>query len=168
MDWSARESALRAILSAAHPEALRAGFADGATDYGSDLQWSQAVRDRADAFTRALAQEVAGMTATQRDRIATLVGEHSGNRAALQAALEADGYPARQAELISEDQIAKCYNVGVVLAAYAAGATHVDVRDGETDPVCQSANGARWTLEQATANPVSHPRCIRSFSIAQT
>jgi hypothetical protein len=40
----------------------------------------------------------------------------------------------------------------------------VDVLDGDDDEPCASANGARWTVEEAEANPLGHPNCTRAFS----
>jgi Spy/CpxP family protein refolding chaperone len=144
MDWAARERALAETLAPLWPEALGAGFADGAADYGAPLAWTPAARDTADAVTARLAQDIVTMTATQRDRINTLVTQYSGDRAALVAALQAqDEYIASHAALIAADQTGRAYNSGKAVAAVAAGYSEqdpaLDVSDGDSDADCAAA-----------------------------
>ena len=168
MDWIAREAALTDAMAPLFPDALGAGFTDAATDYGAPLRWTPEARAYAERVTAQVAQDIATMTATQRDRIQALVGAYSGDRAALVKALQSqDAYIAEHAALIAEDQVNRAYNHGAIAAAYAAGAQYVDVRDGTQDAECAAVNGTRQSLEWAAANPVAHPRCIRSFSIAR-
>jgi hypothetical protein len=47
-----------------------------------------------------------------------------------------------------------------------AGVTHVEVSDGDDDDDCADADGQVWTLEEALANPIAHPNCVRSFAPA--
>lgn len=65
---------------------------------------------------------------------------------------------------IARTESGTAYNRGAVAAYRAGGVTHVDVLDGDDDEPCASANGARWTLEQAEANPLGHPNCTRAFT----
>ena len=44
---------------------------------------------------------------------------------------------------------------------------NVIVSDGTTDAECSAANGQTWTLIRASANPLQHPNCVRSFEPAQ-
>lgn len=44
---------------------------------------------------------------------------------------------------------------------------NVIVSDGTTDAECSAANGQTWSLIRASANPLQHPNCVRSFEPAQ-
>lgn len=68
-----------------------------------------------------------------------------------------------RAIMIARTETGNGYNLGSVAAYRAAGLTHVDVIDGDEHEPCASANGARWTLEQAEENPLGHPNCTRVF-----
>lgn len=65
---------------------------------------------------------------------------------------------------IARTEGATAYNLGSLAAYRDAGITHVDVLDGDDDEPCASANGARWTLDQAEENPLGHPNCTRAFT----
>lgn len=69
-----------------------------------------------------------------------------------------------RASTIARTETGIAYNTASVTAYRQGGVTHVDVLDGDDDDVCAAANGARWTLEEAEANPLGHPNCIRAFS----
>jgi hypothetical protein len=73
--------------------------------------------------------------------------------------------PAR-ALMIARTETAIAYNVGAIAAYRQAGVTHVEVSDGDDDDDCADADGQVWTLEEALANPVAHPNCVRSFAPA--
>ena len=69
-----------------------------------------------------------------------------------------------RARTIARTETGQAYNLGAVAAYRAAGLTHVDVLDGEDDEPCKSANGSRWTLDEAAAAPLGHPNCVRAFA----
>lgn len=85
---------------------------------------------------------------------------------ASQVRIQVRGYETWRASRIARTESAIAYNHGQVFGAKQAGLTHVHVTDGDKDADCAAANGATWTLEQALANPVSHPNCTRAFSPA--
>jgi hypothetical protein len=73
--------------------------------------------------------------------------------------------PAR-ALMIARTETAIAYNVGTIAGYHQAGVTHVEVSDGDDDDECAAADGAIWTLEEALAEPIAHPNCVRSFAPA--
>lgn len=73
-------------------------------------------------------------------------------------------FSAARAETIARTETALAYNRGVVASYRQALVTHVEVLDGDYDEECQMADGQIWTLEEAEANPVAHPNCVRAFS----
>ena len=73
--------------------------------------------------------------------------------------------PAR-ARTISRTETANAYNLGAVTAYKKSGVVNkVHVLDGtDYDDACRAANGQTWTFEQAMANPLQHPNCVRAFA----
>lgn len=69
-----------------------------------------------------------------------------------------------RARMIGRTETANAYNRGSLAGYQTHGVTHVDVLDGDEDEPCKSANGQRWTIAQAHANPLGHPNCTRAFS----
>lgn len=55
------------------------------------------------------------------------------------------------------------YNRGAMVRNQEMGVTHTDVLDGVEDEICDTANGATWTIEDAIAHPLGHPFCTRDF-----
>ena len=68
-----------------------------------------------------------------------------------------------RANTIARTETAIATNHGSVLGIQQAGVERVDVFDGVDDAACAAANGAVWTVEQALADPVAHPNCVRAF-----
>jgi hypothetical protein len=68
-----------------------------------------------------------------------------------------------RADLIARTEMATAWNLGVVNTLKDAGEEYVFVTDGDSDEECQNADGEIWTLEEAEANPLEHPNCIREF-----
>jgi hypothetical protein len=66
-----------------------------------------------------------------------------------------------RSEMIARTETATAYNLGGTYAYEEAGVKEVDVLDGDGDDECASANGQRWTLEEARDNPIAHPGCTR-------
>jgi len=66
---------------------------------------------------------------------------------------------------IARTESGTAYNAGTIASYRESGiVTGVLVHDGEDDEPCRSANGSTWTLEQAQAEPLGHPNCVRAFS----
>ncbi len=73
------------------------------------------------------------------------------------------------ADVVARAKVATAYNAGTLYQSARAGVDLVEVNDGigcgvrsHTDP--EKAAGQVWTLQEAAANPISHPRCQRSFT----
>lgn len=69
---------------------------------------------------------------------------------------------------IARTETAIAYNHGALLAYGQNGIDHVEVNDGDDDEECAAADGEIWTLDEAMADPVAHPNCVRSFSPADS
>jgi hypothetical protein len=69
-----------------------------------------------------------------------------------------------RANTIARTETAIVENHASVLSLGQNGVEWVDVFDGTDDAVCAKANGDKWTIEQALADPVGHPNCVRAFA----
>lgn len=150
-----------------HQALIEDAFLD-ASDAGVDATFSldnpyvQTVLDQ-------LAKQVRAVAETTKDEIRMLVGQQAGNgwsnEELAQAIIDAGvTRSATRAMTISRTESGNGYNRGAIAAYRTADVTHVDVLDGDDDPICAAANGARWTLEEAEQNPLGHPNCTRAFS----
>lgn len=74
------------------------------------------------------------------------------------------GYERWRADRIGRTETGFGFNQGTVLAADQEGFEQVDVTDGDSDPECEEANGAVWSIDDALANPLEHPNCVRAFA----
>jgi hypothetical protein len=66
--------------------------------------------------------------------------------------------------MIARTESAVGANVGATMAYRDAGIEKVKVLDGDEDAECASADGAIWTIDEAEANPIAHPNCVRAFA----
>jgi hypothetical protein len=84
----------------------------------------------------------------------------------IQIAVEAlgDEMARSRANTIARTETAIVENNASVLGIRQNGGDRVDVFDGTDDEVCAAANGQVWTIEQALADPVGHPNCVRAFA----
>lgn len=116
-----------------------------------------------------LAHNVRNVAETTKDEIRALVAKQAKegwSMERLQKEIRDRGEIASRtrALTIARTETGTAYNLGSVAAYRAGGLTHVDVLDGDDDEPCASANGSRWTLEEAETNPLGHPNCVRAFS----
>jgi len=116
-----------------------------------------------------LAKDIRAVAETTKDEVRRLVGLQAENgwtveELAAQIMDLAETRSKTRALLIARTETGNGYNLGAVTAYRAGGVTHVDVLDGDDDAECAAANGSRWTLEEAEANPLGHPNCVRAFS----
>lgn len=116
-----------------------------------------------------LAKAIRRVAATTQDEIRSLTGraaDEGWSSEELAKQIRAKGEIASRSRslTIARTESGTAYNQGAVAAYRAGGITHVDVLDGDDDEPCASANGARWTLEEAEQNPLGHPNCTRAFS----
>jgi Phage Mu protein F like protein len=159
--------AIAALMKPFHQALIEDAFLD-ASDAGVDAAFSldnpyvQAVLDQ-------LAKQVRGVAETTKDEIRALVAKQAAEGWSieeLQKQIRAKGEIASRSRAltIARTESGHGYNLGAVASYRVGGVTHVDVLDGDDDPICAEANGARWTLEEAEANPLGHPNCVRAFS----
>lgn len=116
-----------------------------------------------------LAKQITGVAETSKDEVRALVAKQASEGWSveqLQKVIRERGEIASRtrALTIARTETGTAYNLGSVAAYRAGDVTHVDVLDGDDDEPCASANGARWTLEEAEENPLGHPNCTRAFS----
>lgn len=116
-----------------------------------------------------LAKLIKGVAQTTRDKIESLTlqaADEGWSPADLARKILEQGEIDVQyrAVMIGRTESGTAMNLGAVAGYREASITHVDVFDGDDDEPCASANGARWTLEEAEANPLGHPNCQRAFA----
>jgi hypothetical protein len=148
------------IVERAWDDAVRAGVPAGAFDLANPL---------VQELIGQLASQVTRIAETTRDEIRALVALQAeqgwgADELARELRLLADIRSATRAATIARTETGTAYNLGAVAAYRAGGVTHVDVLDGDEHEPCASANGARWTIEEAQQNPLGHPNCTRAFS----
>jgi len=112
---------------------------------------------------------VQGITETTRAavRSALLEGQaaNEGVEGIARRIRESAAFGQPRARVIARTELAFAANLSTVDSYRASGlVSHVDVLDGDQDEPCASANGSRWTLEQAREHPIAHPQCVRAFS----
>lgn len=115
-----------------------------------------------------LAKDIKGVAQTTRDEVQRLVGlqaEHGWSMEKLTGELEqlAEVRSKTRAVAIARTEAGIANNLGSLAAYRTADITHVDVLDGDDDEPCASANGSRWTIEEAEKNPLGHTNCTRVF-----
>ena len=115
-----------------------------------------------------LARQVRSVSSTTKDEIQRLVGLQAAEGWSIEelaAAIEqlAETRSKTRALTIARTETGTAYNLASLAAYRDAGITHVTVLDGDEDEPCRSANGSRWTIEEAEANPLGHPNCSRAF-----
>jgi SPP1 gp7 family putative phage head morphogenesis protein len=80
-------------------------------------------------------------------------------------AFDEEGIEAR-ALRIARTESALAYNQGTLAGYKANNVSSVIVHDGDSADSCaecQEVDGQIWTVEEAAANPVGHPNCVRAF-----
>ena len=159
--------AIAKLMTTFYRESLEDAFLDAA-ESGVD-----AVFDISNPFVKTvlelLAKNIKGVAETTKDEIRSLTDratDEGWSIEQLQKAIREKGEIASRsrATTIARTETGTAYNLGSVAAYRVGGITHVDVLDGDDDEPCASANGARWTLDEAEANPLEHPNCTRAFS----
>jgi hypothetical protein len=117
-----------------------------------------------------LAKKVRSVADTTRDDIRRLTGQGaeegwSPARLADEIAKLGEIASASRALTISRTESANGYNYGTILRYEESGQVDgVEVLDGTNDEICAAANGQTWTLDEARANPIGHPNCVRAFA----
>ena len=160
-------SAVAALMKQFYQALLEDAFLD-ASDAGVDVSFSLE-NEHVQQVLGSLAKNIRGVADTTKDEIRALVGKQANEgwsveELAKQIRAKGEIASRSRALTISRSETGTAYNLGSVAAYRVGGVTHVDVLDGEDDPICAAANGSRWTIEEAEANPLGHPNCVRSFS----
>lgn len=159
--------ALARLMKTFYQALLEDAFSDAA-DLGVDAAF-----DLSNPFVQAvlkdLAKNIKGVAETTKDEIRALVSRQadegwSAEELAKQIRDRGEIASKSRALTIARTETGTAYNQGAITAYRVGGVTHVDVLDGDDDEPCASANGSRWTLEEAEANPLGHPNCTRAFS----
>jgi hypothetical protein len=160
-------ASLVTLMTAFYPLAIESAFGDASlaglsVSFDLDNPFVQTVLDR-------LAKDVQRVADTTKAEIQALVGRSaeegwSMERLAKELDQLAEIRSRTRARVIARTESGTAYNLGAVASYRTAGLSHVQVLDGEYDEPCKSANGSRWTLDQAAANPLGHPNCVRAFS----
>jgi HK97 family phage portal protein len=159
-------SAWRTLLERWYVRVLRGVGALIEDDLGATIEVPDAVER---AYLAEAGANVAGIVDTTRAAVqqalsdAHLAGEGAQGAAKRIRELPAFGMP--RARVVARTELGYAANYASVDHYAASGlVTHVTVHDGDQDEPCASANGSTWTLEEARANPLAHPNCVRSFA----
>lgn len=165
-EWDAR---LARAARPYHGEAIGQALATISEDLGQADLPARAERPAADLL-QDLGQRIGSVNDTTRARLAGIIreglaaGESREQIAARIQQVMTDWTPARSLT-VARTEIASALNRGTIVAWETSGTVSgVRVRDGDGDERCAAANGQTWTLAQASAEPLGHPNCVRSFS----
>jgi hypothetical protein len=166
------DAALSRTLAGLHRDAMQAAV-KGVTSVGVAADPTSPALT---ALFGQLASRVTGINQTTRDALAAVLadGQDRGYTAQQIAdGVPADDYPgvsgvfdgARgyRAEMIAQTETAMAFNLSSTAAYRDGGIDQVEVSDGDGDPECSDADGQVWTLDEAEANPLEHPNCVRQF-----
>lgn len=80
------------------------------------------------------------------------------------AVLDSEAFSPSRAQTIARTETATAYNVGAVAAYRQNDIAKVQVNDGDGCDDCAEVDGEIWTLDEALAEPLQHPNCVRSFA----
>lgn len=159
--------AIEELMQRFYPLVIESAFAD-ASLAGVPVAFDLEMRE-VQAVLKRLGKNIRGVAETTRDDIRRLVGQQAENGWSVDELADrilamGEINSISRATMIARTETGTGYNLGSVAAYRAGGVTHVDVLDGDDDPVCAAANGSRWTLEEAEQNPLGHPNCSRAFA----
>lgn len=155
------------IMHKYYPMIIEGAFGDASlagipVSFELENEYVQTVLNRLGKQIRAVAE-------TTRDEIRALVGRQaqegwSVEELAKQIRDRGDIGSVSRSLLIARTETGTAYNLGSIASYRVGNITHVDVLDGDDDEICAAANGSRWTLDEAEANPIGHPNCTRAFT----
>lgn len=157
---------LRELLRPHHMAGIEIGFDFAASVLGQDSGFDMADPDVI-RLLEVSGQSITGIIEETRSQLATLMqqGRNEGWSVSQFAnAIRAiGGFSEARANMIARTEIGKADNLGAVERYGRGGVDRVEVLDGDGDEVCAAAHGQIWTLDEARANPLEHPNCVRSF-----
>jgi HK97 family phage portal protein len=161
---------LRTLLEQVWLDNLQGAFEDASDTLGTALPFDVTpdVRDALDG----IAERAAGIdeTTAQAVRKAVDAANAAGETPAQlgQRIRALDVFRGGRAVTIGQTESATAYNTGTALAYRQSGMVDaVQVSDGDHDAPCAEANGAIWSLDDAAANPLQHPRCFPSGTMVE-
>src|SRR5512135_2696339 len=145
---------------------FEASYRDAATRVAS-LRGTEALltdaTDAAEEYARTRAGDaISDIDETTADRVKSIIGDSIANETDPTDRLSRI-FGEERASLIAETETNTAFNMGTIRALMDAGEEYVYVTDGDYDEDCASANDSIWTLEEAEANPLEHPNCVRDF-----
>ncbi len=122
-----------------------------------------------DALIRNAGRRIVGIAETTRKDVSDIIrrGIDDGLGAAELGDLiekASNTFGEERAERIARTETATILNESAVAQYREFGVEKVQVVDGDGDEPCAAADGSIWTLEEAEANPIAHPNCVRSFT----
>ena len=158
---------LTRALGAVHESAIDRSADAVADGLGLSFQLPFDVRD--DLLTE-LAGRIGGIADATRDDVRRIVQRALADGASIDQlrddlrGLFTETYRNRS-RTIARTESGTAYNLGSVASYRESGIVEqVRVHDGDDDEPCRSANGSAWSLDEAQANPIGHPNCIRAFA----
>jgi len=159
---------LLALLQSLWSGALEDAYSDASDDTGVDISFAVS-NAGVKGLLDSLATRVKNIDDTTRDAIRAAVNtgnEQGWSISQLASAIgEGSAFSASRATTIARTESGTAYNRGNVAAYKDSGVvSQVQVMDGDDDPECADADGQTWDLDQADANPLAHPQCVRAFA----
>ena len=140
-----------------------------ATDSAKPFKMAKAgfTDDVVETVRRLAGKRISGINQTTRDAVTRQIihGLEEGLSPAdlAQRIREASTFDESRAELIARTETGNAYNHAAVETFRRYDVESVEVIDGDHDEECAAANGSTWTLDEAMANPLAHPNCVRDF-----
>jgi hypothetical protein len=173
-DWEAYNESIREDVGAAYTEVLTIQGNRGAKRAGKDTfdandpfvqkHLTGYIGDRIVQLDETTRTDVKGIIQTILESDDGASVAEIGDSIAERVRETFDGYADWRADRIARTETGMAYNTGNVLGYRQADVSEVDVSDSDNDPICAAANGQRWTIAKALANPLGHPGCERDFS----
>jgi hypothetical protein len=159
---------LLALLQSLWNGALEDAYSDASDDTGVDISFAVS-NAGVKGLLDSLAMRVKNIDDTTRDAIRAAVntGNEQGWSISQLASTISEGsaFSASRATTIARTESGTAYNRGNVAAYKDSGVvSQVQVMDGDDDPECADADGQTWDLDQAQAEPLQHPNCVRAFA----
>jgi HK97 family phage portal protein len=158
----------RSLWNKFYPLIVARSWDDAAAELGTTLafdlenQWVKEVIGE-------LAEKIVRVSDTTRDEVRALVSKQAEEgwsidelAAKIRELKEVNSVS--RARRIARTETGVAYNLGSLAGYREAGIEKVEVFDGDEHEPCASANGAIWTIEEARANPLGHPNCVRAFA----
>lgn len=177
LDLSGDQDSMEAFMREVYPLLFGAAYDEASADLPVAVSYdvtNPAIQGQIDK----LAKRIRGVPDTVKENVRSVVGqalegeynEDLGrtvvpSNAEIAQRIRAAGVTDSEyrSRMIARTETATAMNLGHTFAYGDAGVSEVDVADGDDDGPCADANGQRWSLDDAQANPIEHPNCTRAF-----